>query len=659
MRRFLIFSAILFATFCTLPAKNGKNEVCSPDGRIAVTVDGGTYSVSYCGTAIISGAEAGLDLEGGTRVSLAGKVRRISAGKKPVTEHITAPLYRQKEFDFTYNTLRIEYAGGYGIEWIVSDEGAAYRFFKTGKGRTTVLGETADFNFAGDFTAWLPYSTNPKKPQAMAFQAGYKVQKLSEGSPTLAFLPATVDCGPVKVTIMESGLEAYPGMFVTAQEGKTTLSGSFAKYPESFGRYPYRSMTYVSGTEDFISVSEGPRNFPWRIIAIAADDTEMPVNNMVYALAEPSRVEDTSWIKPGFSAWEWWNDWQLTGVDFTSGINMDTYRHYIDFAAENGLEYMILDEGWYDSKGGDMMTPVAELDIPELVRYAGERNVGIILWGVFNVVDERLEEIFSHYADMGVAGFKIDFMDRDDQNAVEMIWRIAEAAARHRLVLDYHGIFKPTGLNRTFPNIINYEACFGQEESKWSTVEANHPLYNVTLPFIRMAAGYTDYTPGSMRNATKADFKPVYSNPMSMGTRAHTVALYITLDSPLTMLCDSPSLYRAEQQTTDFIASLPRIYDSEKVLSGRIGEHIVVARQAGDNWYVGGQTDWTPREIEVDFSFLGEGVYDVELFCDGVNASRIATDYRIEHFTVGRDQRKTIALASGGGFAMKILKTNN
>lgn len=656
MKRFILASLCILFAAAGSDAKSKAVNVNSPDGKISVGIIGDTYSVSYCGKTIIENAVAGLTLSDGTQIRLSDKARKTTVGKKPVTEHVDAFLYRQKEFDFEYNTARIEFRNGFGIEWKVCNEGAAYRFFTTRNENVTIAGETADFNFTSDNTAWLPYSTNPNKPQAMAFQAGYKVQKLSEGSPTLAFLPATVDCGEVKVTILESDLQSYPGMFVTAKEGGKSLNATFAKYPKAFGRNAWRSMTYVTETEDFIATSEGARTYPWRILAITSDDTRMPVNNMVYALAEPSRIEDTSWIKPGFSAWEWWNDWQLTGVDFKSGINMDTYRYYIDFASANGLDYLILDEGWYDSPSGNVMQPVDALDLPELIRYAGSKNVKIILWSVFNVIDEHLDEVFSHYAGMGVAGFKIDFLDRNDQNGVEMIGRIAEAAAKHHLVLDFHGIFAPTGLNRTYPNIINYEGVLGQEETKWSQVELDHPLYEVTCPFIRMMAGYTDYTPGSLRNASKADFKPVYSNPMSMGTRAHMAALYIILDSPLTMFCDSPSLYEAEQETTDFLAALPRIYDSEKVLSGKLGEHIVVARKAGEDWYVGGQTNWDPRELSVDFSFLGEGTYEVVLMCDGINADRIATDYRIERFNVNAGDVKTVKLASGGGFAMRIIK---
>lgn len=642
----------LFSIVCS--AK--ELSVASPDGRLKVTIEGDCYSVSHDGKAVLKDSYAALTLQDGTRISLSDKVRKTTT-KEGIREHIRAPFYRQSEFDYVYNYLRIDFRSGYQIEWKVSDDGVAYRFGNLNDGETIIRDEEVQFNFAEDCNAWLPYSTNPKKPEAMAFQNWYTEQKLSEGSDgNLAFLPATVDCGDIKVTILESDLKAYPGMFVEASKGKTSLSGAFARYPKSFDNYRGRVQRFVTSTENYIARHDGARSYPWRVLAITTDDTQMPVNNLVYALAEPSRISDTSWIHPGYSAWEWWNDWQLTGVDFEAGINMDTYRYYIDFASRNGLDYVILDEGWYVPQSGDMMTPIKELDIPALVKYAADRNVKLILWCVFNVLDDRLEEICSHYSKMGIAGFKVDFLDRDDQEGIEMTYRIAEMAAKYHLMLDLHGISKPTGINRTYPNVVNYESIFGQEEVKWSTPDVDMPKYNVTAPFIRMMAGYTDYTPGGMRNAAKADFQPVYSKPMTMGTRAHQVALYTVYDSPLTMLCDVPTAYEKEPQTLAYLASMPRIYEEERVLDGKLGEYIVVARKAKGSWYLGGLTSWTARNVEIDFSFLGEGTWTVELYRDGVNADRDAEDYRIEKFTVRNTDSRSIRLASGGGFSMKITR---
>lgn len=414
---------------------------------------------------------------------------------------------------------------------------------------------------------------------------------------------------------------------------------------------------YTSGKQPLVVKDEiATMNFPEDWETYMAYSTTQPGQDP-YALASPNRIGDCSWIKTGKAAWEWWNDWGISGVDFKAGINMETYRHYIDFAAENGLEFVILDEGWYDPGKGDMLTSIPGLDLEELVRYGKQKGVDLMLWTVFNVLDDQLEEACRKYSAMGIAGFKVDFLDRDDQTAVEMAYRIAEMTAKYKLTLDLHGFYKPTGLDRTYPNVINYESVFGMEEMKWSTVEKDMMEYDVTMPYIRMMAGPVDYTPGAMRNASRKDFKPVYCNPMSQGTRCHQLAAYIVHDSPLTMLADNPTVYRKEQECTDFIASLPnKGIDETRVLQGRLGEYIITARRVGTSWYVGGMTDWNAREVTLDFGFLGDGRYEVTLFRDGVNADKQATDYRKETFSVDKNTRKTLRMASGGGLAMAIKK---
>lgn len=489
----------------------------------------------------------------------------------------------------------------------------------------------------------------------MAYQNVYDIIPLSKAQPKLAFLPVTVDCGSVKLTLLESDLEAYPGMFVQSQQGKYGLKGVFAPYPAKTDFYPWRKQEYVTETTDFISRSRGSRSYPWRVLAITEKDTDMPVNNLVYALASPNRIGDTSWIKTGKVAWDWWNDWNLKGVPFKAGINMDTYKYYIDFASRNGLEFIVLDEGWYDPKSGDMLTVIPELDLTELIAYGKSKGVEIVLWTVFNVLDSQLEAACKKYADMGIKGFKVDFLDRDDQTAVEMVYRIAEMTARYKLTLDLHGIYKPTGINRTYPHIINFESVFGMEEVKWTDIKNNMPLYDVTFPYIRMMAGPVDYTPGAMRNATKADWRAMYYTPASMGTRCHQLAAYIVHDSPFTMLCDAPTNYLNEQECVDFIASLPVEVDSTFIASGELGKYIVTVRKKDVNWYIGGMTNWDERDVQLDFSFLPEGMsYTAVLFKDGVNANKQAEDYRKETIRIDKDSRLTLHLASGGGFAMKL-----
>lgn len=651
-----ILSLLLLIGNASFAAKEKKYVLSSPDGTLKVEISAGNelaYQVMHGNDTILSHSNIGLVLENGTIV---GKTPRITGERrKKIKDNIESPFYRFKEFVATGNELDLKLKGGFGIIFRAYNEGVAYRFYTTQSSDIIIKEEQAEFNFKEDYTAYLPYTTNDKKTMAMAYQNVYDITPLSKAQPKLAFLPVTVDCGSVKLTLLESDLEAYPGMFVQSQQGKYGLKGVFAPYPAKTDFYPWRKQEYVTETTDFISRSRGSRSYPWRVLAITEKDTDMPVNNLVYALASPNRIGDTSWIKTGKVAWDWWNDWNLKGVPFKAGINMDTYKYYIDFASRNGLEFIVLDEGWYDPKSGDMLTVIPELDLPELIAYGKSKGVEIVLWTVFNVLDSQLEAACKKYADMGIKGFKVDFLDRDDQTAVEMVYRIAEMTARYKLTLDLHGIYKPTGINRTYPHIINFESVFGMEEVKWTDIKNNMPLYDVTFPYIRMMAGPVDYTPGAMRNATKADWRAMYYTPASMGTRCHQLAAYIVHDSPFTMLCDAPTNYLNEQECVDFIASLPVEVDSTFIASGELGKYIVTVRKKDVNWYIGGMTNWDERDVQLDFSFLPEGVsYTAVLFKDGVNANKQAEDYRKETIRIDKDSRLTLHLASGGGFAMKL-----
>ena len=651
-----ILSLLLLIGNASFAAKEKKYVLSSPDGTLKVEISAGNelaYQVMHGNDTILSHSNIGLVLENGTIV---GKTPRITGERRrKIKDNIESPFYRFKEFVATGNELDLKLKGGFGIIFRAYNEGVAYRFYTTQSSDIIIKEEQAEFNFKEDYTAYLPYTTNDKKPMAMAYQNVYDIIPLSKAQPKLAFLPVTVDCGSVKLTLLESDLEAYPGMFVQSQQGKYGLKGVFAPYPAKTDFYPWRKQEYVTETTDFISRSRGSHSYPWRVLAITEKDTDMPVNNLVYALASPNRIGDTSWIKTGKVAWDWWNDWNLKGVPFKAGINMDTYKYYIDFASRNGLEFIVLDEGWYDPKSGDMLTVIPELDLTELIAYGKSKGVEIVLWTVFNVLDSQLEAACKKYADMGIKGFKVDFLDRDDQTAVEMVYRIAEMTARYKLTLDLHGIYKPTGINRTYPHIINFESVFGMEEVKWTDIKNNMPLYDVTFPYIRMMAGPVDYTPGAMRNATKADWRAMYYTPASMGTRCHQLAAYIVHDSPFTMLCDAPTNYLNEQECVDFIASLPVEVDSTFIASGELGKYIVTVRKKDVNWYIGGMTNWDERDVQLDFSFLPEGMsYTAVLFKDGVNANKQAEDYRKETIRIDKDSRLTLHLASGGGFAMKL-----
>lgn len=659
-----LFYFFIFVSMICLPLRAAAPSFLlqSPDSKLEVEIwtEGQlSYALKHNGRILLKKSPIGLVLEDKT---LGEQVDVYKVNQRTlVKEYIVSPHYRFSSFNLVYNELNLKMKGGYGVIFRVTDEGIAYRFYTSVKQPMTIKDEIVQMHFPEDYGTYMAYSTvKPGKDQyTMAFQNVYtKATVKSVNTDNIAFLPITLDCGDgLKMTLLESDLENYPGMFIKGGGKSCSLEGTFARYPEEVRSFPPRDMKRVVGRADYIAKTEGIRNYPWRIWAVTEKDTEMPVNNLVYALASPNRIGDCSWVKTGKVAWEWWNDWGISGVDFKAGINMETYKHYIDFAAENQIEFIILDEGWYDSAKGDMLTVIPELNLEELVRYGKSKEVDLILWTVFNVLDEQLEEACRKYSEMGICGFKVDFLDRDDQTAVEMVYRIAEMAAKYRLTLDLHGYYKPTGMNRTYPNVINFEAVFGMEEMKWSTVKKDMMEYDVTMPYIRMMAGPVDYTPGAMRNATKKDFKNIYFNPMSQGTRCHQLAAYIVHDSPLTMLADNPTVYRKEQECTDFIVSVPnKGIEETRVLQGQLGESIVIGRRVGTSWYVGGMTDWTSREIVLDFGFLDNGIYEVVLFKDGVNAEKQAQDYKQERFTVTATSSKKICMASGGGFAMSIIK---
>lgn len=630
----------LLATGASLLLSACTPTVKSPDGRLSVVIntDSRTYDLRYDGKILVKGAEAQLELNDST-IAWAGKAK-VSKSKKTTTEHISAPLYRQAEFDYTYNSLTLDFGNGFGMEWRVSDDGAAYRFTTTRSGETTILSETGMFNFAEDWPVTVAKSAN--LDWMCSFEGFYNTQKLSKGSTdSLCFMPASIACadGGLRVTIAESGVLNFPGSFLLPVEGEPAIRILHAPVPE----------------KDYIASSTGARNYPWRILKVTTKDTDIPQDNLIYALAEPNRIgNDVSWIKPGYAAWEWWNDWGLEGTDFKPGINDETYRAYIDFAAANGLEYAILDEGWGKrGPGQNLLVPIPGLHLQELSDYARSKGVRLVLWAVFNRLYQDKEAVMSTYEDMGIAGFKPDFFNRNDQIGVERMCEIAEIAAKHHIFIDFHGAFPPMGLNRTYPNIINMEGIAGLEQCKWLAEGTDFMRHDCTLSYLRTMAGISDYTPGAMKNfGGIASFVKDYSHPGSQGTRAHQVALYGIFDSPLTMLCDSPDAYRKNQETTDFISSLPRNYTEKKVLSGVMGEYITIARKGDDgNWYVFGITDFDARTIDVALDFLPEGKYQMSLFHDGAEGPE---SYAIESGTISGGDTLPVCLASGGGFVIRL-----
>ena len=656
----LLAAAILPLSLAAAPK---QYHLSSPDGDLGVTVEVGdriTWSLSHCGDIMIGESPVSLSLEDGSSYGIApGRAVCRTASADRI---ITSSLYKKAEIRDHYNEMTLKFRK-FSLIFRAYDEGVAYRFVSRSEVPFKVTGEEATFNFPEDSRAFIPYVKNFddngfERQFYNSFENTYAHIYLSGwDSRRLAFLPLVVEAaGGRKICITEADLLNYPGMYLHNPDGGTVLEGVFAGVPDRVEQGGHNMLQgEVRSRLPYIAECNPGEVFPWRVVIVSEEDRELADNDMVYKLAAPPQEGmDFSWVKPGKVAWEWWNDWNLYGVDFRTGINNDTYKYYIDFASANGIPYVILDEGWAVRGEADLMKVVPEIDLKELVEYADARNVGLILWAGYLAFDRDMENVCKYFSELGIKGFKVDFMDRDDQKMVAFHRRAAETAARYHLILDLHGTYKPTGLHRTWPNVVNYEGVHGLEQMKWSSPEVDQVTYDVTIPFIRMVAGPMDYTQGAMRNASKGNYRPVNSEPMSQGTRCRQLAEYVVFESPVNMLCDSPSNYMQEKACLEYIAGVPEVWDETVAIDGKIAEYIVIARRKGDTWYVGAMTDWSARCVEVDLSFLGEGEYQADIFCDGANADRAARDYRQTSAEVSADGKLRIEMAPGGGYAARI-----
>ena len=633
----------------------------SPDGKLKVIVsihNDIQYSVSHEKDLMISPSTISMTLGDGQSFGKNPHLKKQSV--REINETIPAVIYKKKQISNHCNEAVFEFKENFNLVFRVYNDGVAYRFVSKLDKPFTVQSEEASFNFPGNPHAFIPYVNKIGSFESQfynSFENTYTYIPLSEwDSKRIAFAPVLIEgVNGKKVCITEADLLNYPGMYLYKGESDKGLRGVFAPYPKEILQGGHNMLQgEVQSREAFIAKQEGGCNFPWRVIIVSNQDAELTNSDMVYRLASPPAKDDFSWVKPGKVAWDWWNDWNLYNVDFKAGINNATYKYYIDFASNHHIEYVILDEGWSVNLAADLYQVIPDIDLKELVEYANQKNVGLILWAGYYAFNKDIEGICKHYSEMGIKGFKVDFMDRDDQLMVQFLANTARIVAKYHMLIDFHGTYKPTGLQRTFPNVINFEGVHGLEQMKWAEPSVDQVTYDVTIPFIRMVAGPFDYTQGAMRNATQENYRPVFSEAMSQGTRCHQLAEYVIFESPLNMLCDSPSNYLNEAECTEFIASTPTVWDNTLALNGKVGEYVTIARQKGNIWYVGSLTNWTPRSFELDLSFLGDGAFTAEVFKDGINANRVAKDYKKEIIDIPADRKLTINLASGGGFAMKI-----
>jgi len=620
----------------------------SPDGRIEVRIDLGDrirYAVLFKAQPLLQDSTLSIKVDG----VVLGSQPKLKAAKTTTLDRVIEPVVRQKAAEVRehYNQLRLELQGGYAVSFRAYDEGVAYRL-ETSLARPEVKidGEEVSFNFADDHTVYYPkeesfFSHNERE---------FVRLPLKDVTPTsLASLPAVVEAGDgAKIAIAESDVEDYPGLWLLGRGGRG-LYGTFPPYPlqEELTRDRDFKVTRTAG---YIAATKGTRTFPWRILGIAEKDGDLLTSSLVYLLAKPSDVADTSWIRPGKVAWDWWNANNVHGVGFKSGVNTLTYKYYIDFAASHGLEYVILDEGWYPL--GDLLRVVPEIDMDSLTAHAREKKIGLILWVVWKTLSDQLEPALDRFSKWGVKGIKVDFMQRDDQPVIDFYHRVCREAAKRKMLVDFHGAIRPATMTRTWPNLVSTEGVLGLEQAKWS--ELANPEHAVTLPFTRMFLGPMDYTPGAMVNATKRSFARIFDRPMSLGTRCHQLAMYVVYESPLQMLADSPSNYLREPEAMEFLGPVPSVWDETRVLDAKMGDYVAVARRSGRDWYVGAMTDWTPRELSLDLSFLPEGAFRIVSYEDGVNADRYGDDHHKVTGEVARSTRLQVKLAPGGGYAAVI-----
>ena len=662
MRKLVVIACALLLCAEAFAVKN--YTLLSPNGKLEVTITAEpnlSYSVKCNGDVVLAPSQIGLKVYEGANIGEKIAVKKVK--RTSVNTEIPTKFYFRDVIKDHYNALRIDFAARYAVEFRAYDEGVAYRFVTNFKHDFKLENEIAEFAFAKDYKGYFPYTnlTGEKKDKYFtSFESWYRNVELSKfEKDKVAFIPVIVEADKYTVCILESDVEHYPGMFVSNNKGATALYGEFAPMPDKVVVGGYHQLQgIVESRKPYIAECKAATNTPWRIVLVTENANTLLDNDMVYRLASPSRLEDTSWIKPGKVAWEWWNHWGLTGVPFKAGVNTATYNYYVDFAAKHGIEYVILDEGWAVRNANDLTKVVPEIDLKAIIDNANKQGVGIILWAGYNAVVGKEEETCRHFAAMGVKGFKVDFLDRDDAQMVDFQYKLAEIAARYKLMLDYHGCPKPTGLNRTYPNVVNFEGVVGLESSKMKARSyIDQVEYDLEMPYLRMVAGPMDYTQGAMRNGSKRTYTTCKYAPMSQGTRCRQLAMYAVYFSPFAMLCDSPSLYEREAECTKFIAEFPTVWNETVVLDGAFSDYVAMARRSGDTWYVGIFSDWTARKVELDLSkILGEGEYVAEVFRDGPNADMLGEDYIREVVTVPTSRKVVADMAPAGGYVMKITK---
>ncbi len=666
MKHILILFSFCFV-LVNIQATKRIFQLSSPSGDALISVmisEDIQYKVEYKGDTFIDYSPISMTLDDGTIWGENAKVNKFSI--KTFNEIIKSPFYKKNEINASYKELLLELKGDFNLIFRAYNDGVAYRFEGKMKGRINVQNEQASVLLGGNYQVFAGNANKGISGDYFSqyfntFESLYNhapVQSLDSGF--LKFLPIMVEHpSGKKMVITEVNLEDYPGMYFINSKSSPKLMSNFAPAPKDIktGGGRLNSQIEILSRQPYIAQTNGTRNFPWRVFVLSEKDCDILSSDMVYALADPCRISDFSWVKPGKVAWDWWNDLNLKNVDFVAGVNNETYKYYIDFASKHNIPYVIMDEGWSVKLKADLMQVVPEINLSELIKYGKERNVGLIIWSSYWPFARDMEKTVKYYSELGIKGFKVDFMDSDDQTISQFIYKAAKVCAQNKIMLDFHGIHKPTGLQRTYPNVINYEGVLGLEYMKWVDNKHDQVTYDVTIPYIRQVAGPMDYTSGAMRNANARQFYANYEQPMSQGTRSHQIGMYVVFDAPLSMLSDNPNAYTDDEICTNFISRIPNTWIQTKGLAGEVGKYVVVARQSeSGDWYIGALNNWDERQIKLDLSFIGKGSYEIEEFKDGINANHNAQDYIINKKPIEINDTLTIILKKGGGYVARIIK---
>jgi len=638
----------------SIAQRNETFTIVSPDQRLIAQIDVSDkiyYSLQLKEQEIIQPSPISMTLADGT---VLGKKPKVKDNYIDRIDSFIEPLFWTTDsINNHYNFLRLKFKRDFFMEFRMYNDGFAYRFITDIDEPITVESEELTFHFRDNYE--LITSDVDKNAFIHSYENNYSKHKIADYPENkMAMLPIMVNArSGVRMIFTEADLEDYPALYmVKANDGTRNMKSIQPPYPlkEEIGGHNDFEMI-VTERADYVAKTEGQRAFPWRVFIFSEEDRNLLSNNMVYKLAKPAE-SDFSWVTPGKVAWDWWHAMHLDGVDFASGINTESYKYYIDFAAENGLEYINLDEGW--SEQFDLLKVNPDVDIEELVSYAKQKDVKIILWCIARTLDAQLEEAMEQFAEWGVHGLKVDFMDRDDQKMVNFYYRIAKAAAEKQLIVNFHGAYKPTGLNRTYPNVLNQEAVRGLEYNKFAEPDGTTPDHAALIPFIRMVAGPMDYTPGALKNVPKDKFKVDFDYPVSQGTRAQQIAMYVLYEAPLQMLSDAPTAYQKEKETLDMIAEIPTVWDETQAVGGEVGEFAVIARRKGDTWYVGGLSNWKERTVALNYFFLTEDTYEATILTDTEESATDGTTYEVSIEDIKPFDRREYKMAPGGGLYIKL-----